>query len=118
MGSYILPRGGGPRPVLEETLLRPAVEQDDVDALAARLARVESKLHAIERLPSIDRDALRSAVAHTRLLCGASGYDLAEVDEPPPAPGATVEHDGRIYTVWRLTPSPLPGDARRCAILV
>jgi hypothetical protein len=51
-------------------------------------------------------------------VCGHEGYELLEVDDPPPAVGALVEHDGRQYTVWRVTPSPFPRDSRRCAVLV
>lgn len=45
------------------------------------------------------------------------GYRLVEREGSPPARGeALVLEDGR-YLVLRLAPSPLPGDARRCAYL-
>jgi hypothetical protein len=87
-------------------------------ALAARIDQLEAKLRAIEEHPGIDHEAVRAATTHTRLLCSPSGYALSEVDAPPPAAGATIEHDGTSYTVWQVGPSPLPDDARRCAILV
>jgi hypothetical protein len=87
-------------------------------SLAARIDELEAKLRAIEEHPGIDHEAIRAATTHTRLVCSAGGYALAEVDAPPPTAGATVDHDGSSYTVWQIGPSPLPGDARRCAILV
>lgn len=87
-------------------------------SLAARLDQLEAKLRAIEEHPGIDDEAIRAATTHTRLVCSPGGYALAEVDEPPPTAGTTVDHEGFSYTVWQIGPSPLPGDARRCAILV
>lgn len=86
--------------------------------LTSRVAELEAKLRAIETHPAIDSAAVRAAVTHTRLVCTPRGYDFADVDAPPPTPGTAVEHGGETYTVWRITPSPLPGDTRRCAILV
>jgi hypothetical protein len=47
-----------------------------------------------------------------------TGYELAEREGKPPAPGSEVEleGDGR-FMVSKLAPSPLPGDDRRCAYL-
>jgi hypothetical protein len=47
-----------------------------------------------------------------------TGYELAEREGEPPAPGSEVEleGDGR-FTVSKVAPSPLPGDDRRCAYL-
>jgi hypothetical protein len=87
-------------------------------ALTARIEQLEAKLRAIEEVPGIDREAIRAATTHTRLLCSPSGYALSEVDAPPPPAGSTIEHEGSSYTVWQVGPSPLPADARRCAILV
>jgi hypothetical protein len=86
--------------------------------LAREVERLEAKLRAIEEHPEIDDAALRAATTHTRLVCSARGYVLAEVDAPPPPCGAEVEHEGTPYTVLRIGPSPLPGDVRRCAVLV
>jgi hypothetical protein len=93
-------------------------QPERVAELSARIEQLEAKLRAIEEHPGIDAAALRAALAHTLLVASPGGYAFAEVDAPPPSPGALVEHDGAEYTVWRVGPSPLPGDPRRCAFLV
>lgn len=118
MAAYSLPRG-----VQRDTRkLRAALfdgpQPERVAELIARLEQLEAKLRAIEEHPGIDRAALRSALAHTLFVATPEGYAFVEVDAPPPAPGAHVEHDGVGYTVWRVGPSPLPGDPRRCAFLL
>jgi hypothetical protein len=45
------------------------------------------------------------------------GYTLVARAGPAPERGRTMEHEGAVYTVLRLGPSPLPGDRRRCAFL-
>jgi hypothetical protein len=45
------------------------------------------------------------------------GYTLVARSGPAPARGRTIEHEGTVYTVLRLGPSPLPGDRRRCSFL-
>jgi hypothetical protein len=46
-----------------------------------------------------------------------TGYELRERDGELPALGTVLdEEDGRMV-VTRIGPSPLPGDARRCAYL-
>jgi hypothetical protein len=102
---------------LRATLFDPSFAERQT-ALAARIDQLEAKLRAIEEYPGIDGAAVRAATTHTRLLCSPSGYALVEVDAPPPAPGTTVDLAGSSYTVWQVGPSPLPDDARRCAILV
>lgn len=47
----------------------------------------------------------------------SSGYALGERDGEPPAVGAQVEEDSRRFVVAKVTPSPLPGDQRRCVYL-
>ena len=119
MASYSLPRGvARNRSALRATLFDGPIEEPPAEALVARVAHLEAKLRAIESHPAIDGAAVRAAVTHTRLVCTPSGYALADVDAPPPPPGAAVEHEGETYTVWRIGPSLLPGDSRRCAILV
>ncbi len=118
MAAYSLARGVGvDRKNLRATLFSPS-DADRQAALAARIDELEAKLRAIEEDPGIDHDAVVAATTHTRLLCSPSGYALAEIDAPPPPAGATVDYDGASYTVWQIGPSPLPGDARRCAILI
>jgi len=117
--SFTLQRGPGrPHPVLEEMLFRRRDGDDDLLDLAAQVERLERKLNAVLECASLDPASVRAAISHTRLLCDAGGYRLVEVDDPPPQLDETVEHDGRSYTVFRLGPSSLPGDARRCAVLM
>lgn len=118
MAAYTLPRGVERDTSRLRAALFDGPEPNRVAVLAARVRELEAKLRAIEAHPDIDAAAVRAAITHTRLVCSAHGYALAEIDSPPPAPGATVAHDGSRYTVWKLGPSPLPGDARRCAVLV
>jgi hypothetical protein len=118
VAAYSLPRG-----VQRDTRkLRAALfdgpQPERVAELTARIEQLETKLRAIEDHPGIDQSALRAALAHTRLVSSPDGYAFAEVDTPPPPSGARVEHGGTDYTVWRIGPSPLPGDPRRCAFLV
>lgn len=118
MAAYSLARGAqGERRNLRATLFSPS-DTDRQLALTARIDELEAKLRAIEAHPGIDHEAVLAATTHTRLLCSPAGYALSEVDAPPPPAGATVDHEGASYTVWQVGPSPLPGDARRCAILI
>jgi hypothetical protein len=118
VAAYSLPRGVGRERTNLRATLFDASHAERHASLAAKVELLEAKLRAIEEHPDFDDTALRVALTHTRLVCCPRGYALAEVDAPPPAPGASVEHEGREYTVWRIGPSPLPGDVRRCAILV
>jgi hypothetical protein len=118
VAAYSLARGAQrDRRNLRATLFDPT-DAERQAALAARIDALEAKLRAIEEHPGIDRDAVLAATTHTRLLCFPTGYALSEIDSPPPPAGATVDQDGASYTVWQVGPSPLPGDARRCAILI
>ena len=118
MAAYSLARGAHvDRKKLRATLFDPSYA-DRQAALVSRVDELEAKLRAIEEHPGIDHEAVVAATTHTRLLCMPSGYELSEVDAPPPPAGTTVDHGGSSYTVWQVGPSPLPSDARRCAILV
>jgi hypothetical protein len=118
VAAYSLARGASRGSSnLRATLFDPSFAERQT-ALTARIEQLEAKLRAIEEYTGIDDEAVRVATTHTRLLCSPAGYALVEVDAPPPAPGTTVDFDGSSYTVWQVRPSPLPGDARRCAILV
>lgn len=44
-----------------------------------------------------------------------TGYELRERDGEPPQVGSEVEVDDARLQVTKIGPSPLPGDARRCA---
>jgi hypothetical protein len=56
---------------------------------------------------------------HLLFLPSRGGYRLEERAGPPPPTGSSLElGDGRrLLVVVRHGPSPLPGDARRCAYL-
>jgi hypothetical protein len=120
------------RPRLQMTLLSPVepnpaqlLQDEEIDRIRAELREVAEqlrragrKLAAIEAIEGIDAAAIRTATTHVRLLCRSSGYTLEEGDEPPPALGEIVETGDELFVVDRLAPSPLPGDSRRCAVLV
>jgi hypothetical protein len=118
VAAYSLPRGGQRDTRKLRAALFDGPQPERVAQLTARIEQLEAKLRAIEEHPGIDAAALRAALAHTRLIASSGGYAFAEVDAPPPAPGSRVEQGGAEYTVWRVGPSPLPGDPRRCAFLV
>lgn len=44
-----------------------------------------------------------------------TGYDLREQHGELPGVGATVDADGKSLSVYKVAPSPLPGDSRPCA---
>jgi hypothetical protein len=47
-----------------------------------------------------------------------TGYELAEREGDPPAPGEQVELDGEgRFVVAKVAPSPLPDDDRICVYL-
>jgi hypothetical protein len=48
-----------------------------------------------------------------------TGYELAEREGEPPAPGSEVElaDGGGRYVVSKVAPSPLPQDERLCVYL-
>lgn len=118
MAAYSLARGApSDRKNLRATLFDPSYA-DRHASLSARIDELEAKLRAIGEHPGIDHEAVLAATTHTRLLCSTSGYALSEVDAPPPPAGTTVDLDGSSYIVWQIGPSPLPNDARRCAILI
>jgi hypothetical protein len=129
MRSEDIQRDPAPRHTkLEMTLFSRAAAQDrrgDIGALmqelhdvAEALEGAERKLAAIETMEGIDAAAIQAATTHVRLLCRPSGYTFRESDEPPPRLGDLLEIDGERFVVDRYRPSPFPGDARRCVILL
>jgi len=46
-----------------------------------------------------------------------AGYELREERGELPGVGSTVESDGKHWTVYKVGPSPLPGDSRVCVYL-
>lgn len=92
--------------------------EDELNELTEEVERLERQLEAVMRTSSLDAASVRAAISHTRLYCLPGGYRLVEVDEPPPLLDATVEYEGRPFTVLRVGPSSLPDDPRRCAVLI
>jgi hypothetical protein len=55
---------------------------------------------------------------HLLFITRATGYELAERDGDPPAPGEYVQLNGEDrFVVSKVAPSPLPDDDRTCAYL-
>lgn len=55
---------------------------------------------------------------HLLFLSRPTGYELAEREGEPPAPGEEIELDGAgSFVVVKVAPSPLPQDNRPCAYL-
>jgi hypothetical protein len=55
---------------------------------------------------------------HLLFLSRPTGYELAEGEGEPPAPGDEVELDGEgSFVVVKVAQSPLPQDDRPCAYL-
>jgi hypothetical protein len=55
---------------------------------------------------------------HLLFLSRPTGYELAEREGEPPAPGDEVELDGEgSFVVVKVAQSPLPQDDRPCAYL-
>ena len=52
---------------------------------------------------------------HLLFVWSPGGWTLQEREGEAPALGTTVEHGERQLRVYKLGPSPLPGDRRRCA---
>jgi hypothetical protein len=55
---------------------------------------------------------------HLLFLSRPTGYELAEREGEPPAPGEEIELDGAgSFVVVKVAASPLPQDNRPCAYL-
>ena len=55
---------------------------------------------------------------HLLFVSRPTGYQLAEREGEPPAPGEEIELDGAgSFVVVKVAPSPLPQDNRPCAYL-
>ncbi len=57
------------------------------------------------------------APGYLLFISKSSGYELADREGEPPAPGAEVEVGETKFAVAKIGTSPLPGDARPCAYL-
>jgi hypothetical protein len=129
------------RPALERTLFHQldALERGPLEQLGELVRAVVEELRlAQQRLneQAADLRALRATVValservdrpaqappepvaegHVLLLSTPDGYRLVERAGPLPAPGEAVEHEGARYRVLGRGRSPLPADARPCAV--
>jgi hypothetical protein len=56
---------------------------------------------------------------HVLFVSRPTGYELAEREGEPPAPGEEIELDGEgSFVVVKVSASPLPQDDRPCAYLL
>ena len=56
-------------------------------------------------------------MAYVLFVWTPNGYEFHEREGDPPQVGDEVEEQNARFTVTKVAPSPLPGDARRCAYL-
>jgi hypothetical protein len=68
------------------------------------------------RLSGVEENGQRP-MTHLRFVWTANGYELRERDGDAPGVGDEVEEGEERLRVTKVAPSPLPGDARRCAYL-
>jgi hypothetical protein len=106
----------------EEAIVeREAAVEQAASLLRERDRELTERAQELERRDRHAAEAPAPAAAEepveTAHLVFASGdrYRLHELAGPSPAAGTVVELEGRQYAVRRVGPSPLPGDARRCA---
>jgi len=101
-------------------LRRAALERREraLERREAELAAREAELAACAPAGGASVPPEASAPAPVLLFVPGERYRLVEAVQPPLSPGDAVEVEGARYVVARTGPSPLPGDARRCAYLV
>jgi chromosome segregation ATPase len=98
-----------------------ARRRSELGAVELKRAALEQREQALESRESAvaereARPAGRSTIVELYFVPGPT-YLLAETQSAHLSAGAVVEVDGERYRVVRVGPSPLPGDARRCAFL-
>jgi hypothetical protein len=79
------------------------------------------ELEAAVPEPAATEPAVPEPVAEAGWLAfvpSPHGYTLVPRPDFLPVPGDVLELDGAAYRVLRYAPSPLPGDRRRCAVVV
>ena len=103
--------------------------------LAERAATLNAQVHAPRLASRAARRSASSSLPRPPVArigpwtgTGSSGYllfvwsvgrlQLVEQPGEPPQVGAEIEDGERRYRVTKIAPSPLPGDARRCAYLL
>jgi len=99
------------RLLAEELTARRRSEELDARelALAAAEARARNGEGPDEADDGLDRCLL--------FVPTPGGWALVPLETAPPRRGATIELEGRPFTVLKLARSPLPADERRCAYL-
>ena len=94
-----------------------AAERDAIASQRAELRQAATNVSAGLGLEGVGSAGGEAATAGHLLLVGGDRYRLVEEQGPAPAPNELVEIDDATYRVLRVGGSPLPGDARRCAVL-
>jgi hypothetical protein len=101
-----------------------ARRRTEVGAVELKRAALERRERALDEREEALKDGDSSGAqphglaAPVLAFVPGEDYRLREIDAQPLAAGATLTVDGVDYVVARVGPSPLPGDARRCAYLV
>jgi chromosome segregation ATPase len=101
-----------------------AAAEHETAVLEQRLTtmRVELEQREAERVElevAVEPDTWACADSHLVFFQGSEGYELAELDGPPPAEGTQIELPGLpLQTVARVGRSPFRGDSIPCAYLV
>jgi hypothetical protein len=96
--------------------------RQELGAVELKRAAVERRERAVEAREAelTEREAaaptVREGPVELALVPGAR-YALVELDASPLTPGLELEIEDEVFVVTRIGPSPLPGDARRCAYL-
>ena len=102
--------GVAPDPALDQR----ARPQEEASTTAAN-GDAEAPEAPTDDAPGAPADA--AATGHLLFVPTAGRYVLVDRDGRVPAAGEDVEANDARFRVSRVAPSPLPGDARRCAYL-
>ena len=95
------------------------------DAISSRETELDLRAETLDELAQrlqslptsgVVRDRVGREDAHVLFLAGER-YRLLERRGPAPRPGSEVELEDGRYRCMRVIGSPLPSDARRCALL-
>jgi hypothetical protein len=90
----------------------------DESSVAARIEALEDMVLALQARLDEEIGRVRPAVTgHVLFRPTHHGYDVVELDAPPPELGQPVIVDGRRYHVERVGRSPFPADRRPCLYL-
>jgi uncharacterized protein (DUF3084 family) len=102
-------------------LKRASVEQRE-RAVAERELALEEREQLLARAEAEAAETTREPIPSPEgvglAFVPGDRYRLVEIDEPGLRAGARLELEDAEHVVARIGPSPLPGDARRCAYLV